>query len=266
MAWIYLAESAESLKPWLPGCEQSPIVKESYQLSASFFPGCIEEKLSELQSGMTLELFEDHSCRRLMSSPEAFRVRISALRGFKKAWAASGRDYFTKLSGLPKKQKPQFFSSRMSKVLDDSFQLSEMKLKALGMNAGMVLSKLPKWAQDTKERDGFLLPTPVVSQKGYDKQKNGQKTLSLASLWRMGRIPTPLSSEAKGPSGENRNSPRVSNYWAWTTGTRLSASFVEILMGYPIDSTVSELWATEWFRCKSKKRSKSSQASRSKVA
>lgn len=260
MAWIYLAESVESPKLWLHGCELSPIVKEVDLARAFCFLECVEEKSNQLQSGMTLSLFEDHDYHQLTSSPEAFLVRTLAVQAFKKAWVESGLDFSSKFLGLPKKLKHLFFSSKMLKESQNSFQLSELKLKAWDTNAEMDLSKPLTLELDTKEIDGSYLPTPTASRNGSNQGgaagRQGKVRYSIDSLWRMGTIPTPLASEAKGSSGENRDSPRVSNYWKWTIGTKLPASFVEILMGYKIGSTVSEPWVIQWFRSKQEKRSK----------
>lgn len=258
MAWIYLAESGESHKPWHHVCVQLPIVKKSQVLSASFFPGCIEEKSKEPQSGMTLLLFEDQCFHRLTSSPEAFRVRTSALQDFAKAWVASGRVYSSILSGLQKKQRPQFYFSRMLKVLDPTLRLSGLKLKSLATNAGMDLFPPEKSELTIEENDGSYWPTLPASQNGSNQGgalgRKGKIRLSLWALWSQGALPTPCSRDWKdtgSPAGMRRESPSLPTYWKATIGTNMPVSFCEWIMGYSIGATRSEPWATAWFRNKS---------------
>lgn len=261
MAWIYLQESEESLRPYQAGSGRLPIVKESLVLSASFFPGCIEEKSTKRQSGMTLPLFEDQCFHQLTSSPEASHARISALRGFAKVWRESALVYSSILSDLPKKRRPQFYSSKMLRECRSSFLLSGLKLRSLAISAGMGLYLPLMSEQDIKERDGSYWPTLVVSRKTYDRQKNGSLTLSLWELWKRGKLPTPKASDHKrmsgSPSDLRRVSPSLASYWKATTGTSMPISFCEWIMGYSIRATQSEPWATEWFRAKLKRRSRS---------
>ena len=71
-----------------------------------------------------------------------------------------------------------------------------------------------------------LIPTLTVSQKGYDNQANGTKTLSLCGLWRA------------------------------TTGTTMPSSFCEWIMGYEIGHTKLNVLGIAWFRSKQEKRLK----------
>lgn len=263
MAWIYLAESVESHNPWRPGCEQLPTVKKSQVLSASYFPGCIEEKSNKPQSGMTLLLFEDQCFHQLTLSQEASHARISALQDFAAAWVEKGRVYSSILSGLQKKQRRQFYFSRMLKESAPSLMLSGLKLRSLAISAGMDLFPQLMSEQDTDENAGSYWPTltasPNGSNQGGAKGRTGKLRLSLWSLWSRGKLPTPKASDYKRMSGNrsdmNRDSPSLATYWKATTGTTMPVSFCEWIMGYSIGATRSEPWATAWFRSKSKQHS-----------
>lgn len=262
MAWIYLAESAESNRPWRHGCELSPTVNESQALSASYFPGCIEVKSNSHLSGTTLPLFADPCSLQLTSSLADFHARTLALRAFEKAWAARGLDFSAISLGLPKKQVPLFFSSKTSEVFLNSFRLSGLRLKHWGMKFGTDLLQPATSGQDTDESAGLLWPTLVVSRKTYDRQRDGSRTYSLPALWKMGKLPILTAREYRSAghkSDMERKSPSVSSYWKATTGTNIPVSFCEWIMGYSIGATRSEPWATQWFRRKPKRPSNSSQ-------
>lgn len=267
--WIVLTdstsslESAESHRPYRRGSEQLPIVKKSQVLNASFFPGCIEEKSSRPQSGMTLPLFEDQCFHRLISSPEAFLARTLAVQDFAAAWAASGRAYSSILFALRGKQKRQFYSSRMLKASAPSFTLSGLKLKSLAISAGMDLFPPATSEQNTDGNDGSFWPTHIASRAQWQSQKDGSRRLNLPALWRQGKLPTLLARESRSAghtSDLDRKSPSVSTYWKATTGTNMPISFCEWIMGYSIGATRSEPWATAWYRLKSKPVSESYQA------
>lgn len=265
MGWIY-AQASEGLhNPSSPWSAPWPTVNETDHVSASFFPECIEEKLIEPPSGMTLPLFEDECSRRLISSPQGFHARTSALREIAKAWAVSEAGFFGTLFDLPKKQKLRLFSSKTLRAFGSSFRPSEMRLKILDIQSGTVSLRPETSELDTDESDGSRWPTPIASRAQWQKQRDGSKRLNLPALWRLGKLPTLCAREYRNapavvrPEMGARNRS-VSTYWKATTGTNMPPSFLEWIMGYRIGATASEPWATEWYLNKRRKRLKGSAA------
>lgn len=92
MAWIYLAESEESLLLSASGSNQSLIVKEIDTLKAC----CCQEwpimTSPWLQFGMTYHRLEAPCYRELTSSTADSLAKTSALQEMEKAWSAYRRE------------------------------------------------------------------------------------------------------------------------------------------------------------------------------
>lgn len=270
MAWIYAAESAQSAKPWRPGCGQSPIVKSTLRPGEFFCPANIEAKSTLHQCGMTFELFEDSWCRELILSPQVFPARTSRLPDVAKAWRASKAQFFGKLSDLPLKQKRLlFFSKTSGPVFGNLSRPSEMRLKVLDTSAGTVFFPPPTSELGTSVSDGSCWPTSTASRAGWQcggpAGRKRPKRYSIESLWKMGRLPTLTAREwrsAGHASDLARKNPSVSTYWKETTGTNMPASFCEWIMGFRIGATAFEPWAIPIRPRSTGKRSKSSQDSK----
>lgn len=264
MAWIYLAESEGSQRLWTHGSQQLPTVKETPQLNKCFFQECSVESCLALQYGQMSLLSEDQCFPRLTSSVADFHARILALLDFAKVYRASEAGFFGKLSGLPKKQKRQlFFSKTYGQELGSTFQPSEMRLRELDIKSGTVSLRLEMLELHTKEPAGSpLLPTPTASRAGYQqggaKGRKGPKRYSLESLWKMGKLPTPMARDYKDLCGKEhgRHSVSLPIYWKATHGTTMPASFCEWIMGYRIGATVLEPLVTQSFHNRQEKHSK----------
>lgn len=77
MAWTYLAESEDSLLPWLPGCEQSPIVRSTDTLPESYFHRSLEADCITPLFGMTSEHLPEETYLKLTSSQRDGLARTS---------------------------------------------------------------------------------------------------------------------------------------------------------------------------------------------
>lgn len=264
MAWIYLAESVESVWPLHHGSDQSPIVRETDTLKLFCCLGCGQVNLRPPEYGTTLPRSYLACCpeMKLISSTADSPARISALQELVAAWEASGQDYFSK-------------SYDYVAIFDrDSFSWKTSQLSLFGGLTEFSWSSL-RWGSIVDgrlyqprnlephiyENDGSYLPTPTASQAGTNGKTWCKKTQSwingipsLTMMANQNRIPTPKARDWKGSGGANRESPDLPR----TMGGSLNPQFVEEIMGYSIGWTALEAWAMQWFRSKRVKRSKDS--------
>lgn len=304
MAWIFVAESEDSQKPWLPGSNGSPTVKTIQRNNLCWFHGCPAEKCKQHRSGMTLELFEAESFQRLILSEQQRHARTSALLEIAQAWAASEAGLFGTSHVWPKKlMRALCFSKTSGRESGSSFPRSELRLKNLVFQSGMVCFPLEIVAHGTNGKDGScllptpsaspygynlgggmgrvgrkrfglqalcpkgLIPTPLACRSGWQRQRDGSKKMMLPKLWNLGKIPTPVASEGRRAWSHfdtTRHSPSVSTYWRATTGTNAPPSFFEWIQGFRIGATVFEPWATLYHRSCIKKPSCGSRESDSR--
>jgi hypothetical protein len=268
MAWIYLAESEQSAKPWRRGSERLPIVKSTHTLEGFFCRDNSEAKLNEHQYGMTLNLFEESCSHKLILSAEDFPVRTSHLPEISSVWRASEANFFGKLSGLEKKQKRRlFFSKTSGQEYASTFQPSELRLNQMGTNVETACL-VPQIAElTTDELVGSCWPTPTASRGGYNRGggsgRTGKIRYGLEMAWKLGKLPTLCAREYRSspnivqPEKGARNRS-LSTYWKATTGTNMPASFCEWIMGFQIGATAYEPWAIPTRRRNTVKRSKDS--------
>src|SRR6185295_11079912 len=98
MAWIYLAESADSHRPFRPTSDQSPTVKTTDTLKLCSFHAWLGATCFQLPYGTMCEHFEEA----LLDSPkstlytEASHARTSLLREMVWVWKESEADFFLK--------------------------------------------------------------------------------------------------------------------------------------------------------------------------
>lgn len=265
MAWIYLAESVESPKPYRPGLDQSPFVKQTNTLNLCCFHAWLGASCFQLPFGTTCEHFE----AALLSRPEstsstaASHARTLVLREMVQVWRESEADFSSKSPGLFASYDQLSRSWKMSQLsLFEDSQKSLESLPSSGMTLGGRLFQPKNLEPVTLDDDGSCLPTPMASACGYQSQGNGEKRYMIPQLWKMGKLPTPMAREWRSAGSKSdmaRNSPSVSTYWKATTGTTMPPSFIEWIMGYRIGATASEDWATQWFQSKQGKHSKDSQ-------
>ncbi len=262
MAWIYLAESVESQSPSTHGLGQSLTVSKTDTLSPYFFQECLKEGYIELQSGMTSKPFAVPNSLKSTLFSEASHARILALRGVGKAWKASEADFSTRLSGLQKKLERRLCSSKMSQQLElADFEKSSEHLPKWGMTVGGRVYLPQALEPHTRGSGGSYLPTPTAhhykSNKGGAQGRVGKERFSLPYMWKMGLIPT-LTVSQKGYDNQANGTKTLSlcGLWRATTGTTMPSSFCEWIMGYEIGHTKLNALGTQWFQCKSGKRLK----------
>lgn len=253
MAWIYLAESEDSLSPWKAGSGRLPTVKTIDTPSQFYCHVCRRDNCPAHPFGTTFAPFTDEpiypapSISFTADSP----ARTSVLRGMELAWAESGRDFSSTSSGLSKKQTRDSYFSKMSQQLElVASQVSRKHLPISGMISGGRLFQPKKLAPATFAKDGSDLPTPTAqsygSNMGGSAGRTGKRRDSINSMASRGLIPTPMARNWKGSGGANRESPDL----PLTMGGALNPPFVEEIMGYPIGHTELEDWAMRWYQLK----------------
>lgn len=275
MAWIFLAESADSVSHSSHGCEQSPIVNETDTLRLCSCRELLLANSTELLSGTTLHRLEAPCFQVSTSSSEDFHARTSVLQEVVQAWQESEAVFIRTSKDLSEKQ------SQLSSFLKTSLRSGLADLVVWcgdwprsGMISDGQLFLPQALERHTRETDGSaLLPTPIASSYGTNRGggsgRNGKERPSLETMARRNLWPTPRASDAsKGirtPSGAAAEIARKRlngvDLPAAIGGGALSPMFVEWLMGYRIGWTELSALGTAWFRSKRARRSKSCQES-----
>ncbi len=235
MAWIYLAESADSHWPCTTGLSPLPIVKATDTHKAFCSQECEADNCQSHLSGTMCARYPERAYwNQLMSSREAFLARTLVWRELEKAWAESEVGFSLKLSGLQKKlHRVLYFSKTFQPLELEAFERWSEHLPIYGMSVDGHVYLPQKLAPSTFVNDGSYLPTPTACDYG---KNNG------------------------------RNSPQAKDRWSLTVrarrGTlpghpagRLNPEWIEQAMIYPIAWSAIEPWAMQWFRSKRKKRS-----------
>lgn len=248
MAWIYFQDTAELRTHFEDLSVRLPIVKLSEEHSAYFCDECERVKLQSPQSGTTCEhLRKPTSKTQSTSSQGVFPARIYLLQEMERAWMESEADFFSRSLGLWASFDRGLSSWKMCQLslFEDSIE-SQVSWPRQGMIVGGECYQLLTWERSTKERESGFLPTPTATEGGYNQSDspNAKIRPSLETMARLKMLPTPLASDDKGSSGQNRNTPHLSNYCE-TRGVKLNPQFVEVLMGLPIDATELEPWETD---------------------
>jgi hypothetical protein len=102
-----------------------------------------------------------------------------------------------------------------------------------------------------------LWPTPTVSQKTYDNQKDGSRTYSLTGMATHNLWPTPSARDWKDNGKSPAELAKKTKTSASLAGGPLNPTWVEWLMGFPLEWTVLNDLETQWYQPKRKQRSKS---------
>lgn len=261
MAWIYLAAVEDSPKGFTGGLGQSLTVKSTLVLSACSCPEWRAETWRWLRSGMTCARCEGLTCRRWILSLADSPARTSLLQDLERAWKASEADLYLNTSDSLASADPSS-SSWKTYQLSLFGGLTEFSWDSMrwGMMRGGQLFQPQKWEPRTCENESGFLPTPRASdgEKGGPNQaQHGQPSLvSIAVNW-----PTPQARDWKDgltpwPHGRHSPSVAVAGHQGY-----LNPAFVEVMMGWPIGSTVSESWVTESSHFARKSRSNALQVS-----
>jgi hypothetical protein len=286
MAWIYLAESEDS--PWLfhRGSDRSPTVKTTDTLRLCFCRGCGGVNFHEPLSGTTSPHSYLACCPEVAESTlstEGSPARTSALRETERAWRESEADLCLRSLG-------SFASADLDSFSWKTFQLSlfggltEFSWNSMrwGLMRDGQLFQPQKWEPRTLESEFGSWPTPTASLANYDESPEtfiargmklkaegrgprGRLHFPLGMMVRM--WPTPLATEGstkpRHPEKLQRKdcSALRTQGLAEQVGGKLNPTWVEWLMGYPLEWTALEDWATQWFHSQRGKRSKGLQES-----
>lgn len=236
MAWIYLAESAESHSPWHHGLNRLPTVKTIDTLKASCSIVCERAIYRARRSGMMCVPLEQKICPWCrISSTEDFPARISAWRGMVSAWQEAVADFIGKFTALSEKQIPISSSSKTSRRFEP-VELSKWQdhLPPSGIIKSGMLYPRAKSARPSLANAGFFLPRPTAkhygSNKGGSAGRTGKPRHSIHQLATLGLLP-----------GHQRGA--------------LNREYLELVMGYPTRWTEIGAWATEWYRRKCERQS-----------
>lgn len=261
MAWIYLAESEDSVRHWNLGSNQWRTVKSTDTAKLSSLAVKHQVICMLHPSGTTFSLSYEKAMaagQLLTLSMEASRARTSAVQELEKAWMESEVGFSGNLSDSSKKQTRLGCFSKTSQPLElADLRQSSKRLPIWGMTVGG-LAYLPLRLEPAiLEKGGSCLPTPTAqtygSNQGGAMGRHGQKKReSLAAKARKGLLPTPMARDWKGTSGKNRDSPSLAD----TVNNYLNPAYVEELMGYEIGWTELKDWAMQWYQSKPKRRSK----------
>lgn len=257
MAWIYLAESVESVWPFHHGSEQSPIVKTTDMHKPYSCPECQQENSKSRPSGMTLEQSWGKCCLPSILFSEDSPARTSVLQDLEKAWVESEAGFSTKLSGLQKKLIQRLSSSKTYQrlELEDFDRLSE-HLPIWGMTVDGLVSLPQALEPHSMEKDGSYWPRPIANDSkggfGYHRQKNGsiiEKISGIAYKWH--RPQARDWKDGKNPKQYGRHSDAI-GIQAHLNGHKgyLNPAFHMAMMGY--DSGWNELnqVGMQWYRPK----------------
>lgn len=249
MAWIFLAESADSLWPCHRGLDLLPTVSKIDGLKLVCCQGCGTLHFRPLPSGMTSPRSYRSCCPDLStSSTVGSPARTLALQELEQAWKAAEADCFSRSYDYAAIFDPVSFSWKTSQL--SLFEgLSEFSWSSLryGMTVAGRLYQPQKWAPSILEKDGSYLDTPTVSTASYRNQ----------------RLPTlTAKSYGRNKSASAGASIRFSLHGLATRGLlpghpkgSLNPEWAEQAMGYPPGWTELKDWAMQWFRSKRVKRS-----------
>lgn len=237
--WIWLSAS---------GLDQSPIVKQTDTLKPFCCPECAKVSLLPDQSGQTCALCAGTICPASKFSTADSLVRTYQLRALERAWRESEADFTLNSKGLCAKQ------SQLSSFLKTSLQSGHADLAvwcgdfpSSGMTVAGQLYQPLKLEVRSSEKGGFFLPRPTAEN-------------------RAGRyLPRPTAKHygsnkggAKGRTGEARHSIHQLASRGLLPGHpkgALNRRYLELVMGFPMQWTEIDAWATEHLRHKRARRS-----------
>lgn len=248
--------------PWHRGSDRSPIVKSTNTLELCCYREWQKDGYPLLPYGMMSGpspegIFEDKSTLYTADS----HARISAVRDLERAWKRSEAAYFLRSCAWPKKFDPHSYSLRTSLEYANTCTSLQGKWPRYGMIVGGVCYPLTVWEHRIKGKDGFVWPTPNVPNggrvipedaewSGMAAYKNGKKMqVGLESAVR--RWPTARDWKHESMnSGLKRNTPTLPTHAKISCGNpggQLNPTWVEWLMGYPLEWTELKPWAMRLF-------------------
>lgn len=183
MAWIYLAVSEASQKPWKDTSDQSPTVKQTDTLPPVY---CLECGLATYQgrpSGTTCERCERATLNFYRTSfMVASPAKTFPLPDAEQAWAASAAAFSSRSLGLSAKYDLLSSSWRTSQLLlfEEASELLA-SFAGYGMTVGGEFYPLVMWERITGGSDGGSLPsdgrmwmTPKAGNCGMTARTKGR--------------------------------------------------------------------------------------------
>ena len=300
MAWIYLAVSEGSQLPYEIGSAQPPIAKTTNTLKPFCFREWRAGNFQAPRYGMMCELSAATKCFcQSTSSTAASPARTLALRELERAWAESEVDFSSTSQGLSAKQTRDLYFSKTSQQLElVASTVSAKHLPSSGMIVAGQLYQPQKLVPRTCGKGGSCLPTPAANSYGTNQGgaagRTGKVRASLETMARKNLWPTPRTTGLDGGS-HSRKAAKARGMWPTPCARdhrsgmspenlerrkqhsrgvnlaeqmqrvegvgQLNPTWVEWLMGYPLEWTALEDWATQWFRSKRKSRSSGSRDS-----
>ena len=269
MAWIFSAESVESVLRSTPGCGQSATSRTTDIVKGSCSPESETETLKQPQSGMTSRLSSPGpGLERWISSLLVFHVKISALREMARAWKESAADYFGRsLALLARYDRPTSSWKTFQLLLDGEAERWSEPLPRWGMTVDGACYRLSMWERITRGTDGGVLPTLTVSgnynRKGVSKESGDGLVTTLKKLlptltahdYRGGATPQRTNNMQK-TSSRGADLPSTLRQQGVKGGALLNPSWAEPFMGYPLGWTVLGDLETQWFQRVQEKRSR----------
>lgn len=257
MAWIYLAESEDSVSLSTNGSNPSPTAKSIPIVKESSCPELRLVNSRMLPYGMILKHWTGLNSHGDMSISylEASRARTLALQDAEKAWKESEAGYFSRSCAWPKKSSPNLYSLKTCRPLGiaEAFELLP-RLPSWGMTVDGVCYPLHPLERYISVRDGSYWATPNTMDGMGLRSTEALKRQFMTS--RKGRTkPANLRDQVHPQCYPHNLFASPSNHE--DTGERLCPIFVECLMAYPCEWTVLESWAIAWYQSKRKRRSKS---------
>jgi hypothetical protein len=211
MAWIYLAESTDSLSPWLPGSRREPIVRLIGTRGRSCSISCSEGFSQSDRFGITSERLGAVIFPFLLTQSMADRrARTSAWRALLGALRASEADLCLQLSNSLAIAHPESCSWKTSQLslFGGSTRFYWDSMRWGMMHAGLLFQP-EKWEPRTFEKGSGFLPTPTAVE--YGTGGNGvragtQKQIISLSTRARRFIPTPRASDgAKGGPNQTQH-------------------------------------------------------------
>jgi hypothetical protein len=200
MAWIYLAESQESLLAYRNGSGRSPIVNLLSTRGRIYSPCKLTGKYPSPQSGMISERLKGNTSLIPWTLFQVdSRARISALREMESDWKESEAAFSLKSRGWLASFDLNSFSWKTSQLsLFEGLTAFSWRSLRSGTIVDGRLSQPANLEPHTYVRGGGSLPTPTASDYGSNNHgvKEG-KAKSKASLGQMARmLPTPKVSRS----------------------------------------------------------------------
>jgi hypothetical protein len=199
MAFLYLAASAESTSPWLPGSGQSPTAIRIDSAKACSYPGCLQANCQSPRFAMTCARSREPIswATAQTSFTVGFRARTSVLRELELAWAASEADLSLRSCASLASANPDSSSWKTYQLSlfggSTDFFWESMRW---GLMRDGQLFQPQRWEPSIFVNDGTYLPTPTacdygknVGRKSDGITPSGRDRWSLTVRARRGELP-----------------------------------------------------------------------------